>query len=623
MDRSHCGRFHRPCVTMLLLAVCAPGLAQQVAQPNSPEPPQNAKSETIFVLRPVPTNFYDKSIPEKAVDAVVSNSLSRAVDVRSGDTISSVLRRELNVSQTWTPKVYEKTVAQVLRLNGLERPDLLRPGKVRIPDLPRTAKSDQNSDNPFYTLPQVSTASAPSGARGQGAGLRWDHQMRALVGSPILDNVGRLATRTELQLRSIPISEALEKALLSDQDPEPGRYHALNEGIMVDLGQADAGTVGIVKVFSDDAEKRFRDRMSQPVKLRPVLAILDDSWPDDTEFAKSVKFIVNASRLIRRHFVLEANPQDSDDIKVSLDGASKTDHPVGSYPVLKVHSAMIKASIKEFTDADLQHAVDVVYLPLTKAQLHAPAALREILYVAALARSAGDGLRRKLANPNESARRADAKRFAETIVNGASISVVLPDASKKGAYQISTDKAVVEAVAFFLSLYSEATQRPHFLSMSWKVADLKFQAYFREYSYGLMVAAAGNDKGKLVTGAESRVQFAARSVRPGDFLAVTNGSDTSMYCDSNVLPVFEGSTQVFGLSFDGRVAPGVCGTSFSAPRVAWLLAAREAFQGSVPGNLDLMDLWTVGVKDFLVSLQRTSLKNQARYAIGAERLLGI
>jgi hypothetical protein len=57
-------------------------------------------------------------------------------------------------------------------------------------------------------------------------------------------------------------------------------------------------------------------------------------------------------------------------------------------------------------------------------------------------------------------------------------------------------------------------------------------------------------------------------------LAVMNiGADGKAACDSSLLEV---SNDVFGVAYDGALSPTVCGTSFAAPRVAWLVAAREA-----------------------------------------------
>lgn len=585
-----------------------------------------AAPEKIFLFRTVPSDLHAKSRTSANVAALVSNSIPRAVAVKPGDSVSTLLHRELNISQAWTPALYQATANQVLALNSLGKPEDLQVGMVRIPDLPRTAKRDQAKGNPNYGLPQIST---PFRALGQGAApvartsMSWNRRLDALVGQPVLDNVSRLASRLELQVRELPLNEALKVAVLVDDEDSAageGRYVAANQGITISMGQT-TGMAAAAKSFAGDDEKKFREFMAQSPKSRPLVVILDDSWPDNGEYKKSIRFIAAASRLIRSHFRMESRTADSDELKTVLDVSDETRFPVAPYPELKQHASQIKASLKEFVAADPRNAVEVIYIPATKVQPGAFHALKEIMYIAAYARFVGEGLREKRTPVNEAKIKSDASKFAQEIASSASISVTLPDI-KKPAYTISSDKAVVESIAFFLSLYSEAAQRPHFLSMSWKVADLKFQAWFREFSYGLMVSAAGNDKGASISAQSSRVQFAARSVRPGDVLAVSNSDGAKLICDSNVLPLLDG-IPVFGLAFDGRVETGVCGTSFSAPRVAWLLAAREAILGAPPKDIDEMGLWPAVLKARLLRLQNSAIKNQDRYHVSAATILGL
>lgn len=99
-----------------------------------------------------------------------------------------------------------------------------------------------------------------------------------------------------------------------------------------------------------------------------------------------------------------------------------------------------------------------------------------------------------------------------------------------------------------------------------------------------VVAAAGNDSMQVIGGAQSRdmVRWARGS---STVLAVLNATEPdSLRCRSNWVnwraPYF-GQTNV--VAFDGVVPGAGCGTSFSSPRVAWVLAAREALRvGPLP-----------------------------------------
>lgn len=105
----------------------------------------------------------------------------------------------------------------------------------------------------------------------------------------------------------------------------------------------------------------------------------------------------------------------------------------------------------------------------------------------------------------------------------------------------------------------------------------KFSVVHPDPLRGAVVAAGGNANENLSDGA---VDFAQRSIRHKDTIAVMNINDAGIACTSATVALAD-LPHAFVVAFDGRVGPNDCddsGTSFAAPRIAWLFAAGEAIR---------------------------------------------
>lgn len=579
-------------------------VAQRVAARNI------ANEEQITLVRVAPAGFQNSNFSQESIGALLSNSLPRTIEVKRGDTLSGILKQVFNISKGYTPAIYDEVSRYVLEKNGVPSAKKLKPGFIQIPDLPITGKKDQVPGNPYYAFPRTSSALG-------GEAMRWDYKSKALLGTPQLDDLYRQAGRTEFQSRTVPLSEAVKYAVPVDKNLGEAQtqhmYVAANKSVQLRVAENGSSCGAYQPVLDGDTAKVLAENMKNKTPVTPLLVILDDSWPDDDEYVKAIRFIADASNVIRAYFKIENPLQDSQDTLV-LKGDKKTDfNGVPAFPECKLHSAMIKTALSEFQHLDVKGNVDVIYLPANRAQSGALGALREVMFVSQMARLLGSALGK--ASISEPARK-DAAAFANRIATGLSLAGSISPYDG-GPRNIASDKAVVESVAFFLALYSEAAKRPHFLSMSWTVDDLTFQAYFREASFGLMLAAAGNDKGKDAF--TDSLQFAMRGVRPGDVLAVLNGDGAALECDSNTLPV---DVPTFGIAFPGRISASLCGTSFSTPRVAWLLAAR-ASRGVPVTSINEQKKWPARFKQQIMALQGGDASVQARYFVSARQLLGM
>lgn len=252
------------------------------------------------------------------------------------------------------------------------------------------------------------------------------------------------------------------------------------------------------------------------------------------------------------------------------------------YPNLRTHASIIKHALREFQALDPQRRVEVVYLPLAATQTGVAPLLKELVYLSELLKVVRPELPVKVTAGLS--QREHARTMTETYVaNNRTVfeSSPLPLVGS-GNLSIHTDRILLEAMSIVLSYYSDATRRPHAFSFSWTTPNLALPAYFPPAALGWKFAAAGNH---LDTQADRdfvrrELQFAARAAAPRDVVAVVNSSGTSAACASNVFS--DGELKVMSLSFPGHVTTSLCGTSFATPRVAWLFAAREAVQGSIP-----------------------------------------
>lgn len=594
---------------LLAFALCAaPGAGAQPGEADD--------DGGILLWRVVPSNLHDPGFPAETFKSLVTKSLPRSVDVKPNDTLSAIVQRHFNVSRSWTPAIYDSLVQQIKHANNLARDTDLKPGPLTVPDLPRTGKSQPSASNLANAFPKISTLDFGAKA--------WNSNKKALVGTPIVSDAGRLGANLVMQIREVPLAEAKAYAAPADEDvPTPFSYAALRVPFTAELSAEAA--VASASGACPPVAPALAAILSGTPRTQATVVVLDDAWPDDAEFLKARDFVVNASKLIRAQFKLDGATPVTGDID-ALKNMTGTSFPSGiaPYPALQTHAAAIKASLRDFSCNNTGRGVNVVYLPMGTAQDGALPLLREILYLAYLARIKSNNFSAKLVwapplkDQVDTARSFAAKSFA---AQKGKISPFLSPFKPGASTSLVTDQALIEQLAFFLRLYSDATQSPHFLSMSWTARELGWQIYFPEYSYGLMLAAAGNTE--TVNVHEERVQFAYRSTNPGDVIAVENSDSARYLCSSSRFTQAD-DVDVLGVGYPGEIADtNLCGSSFSTPRVAWLLAAREAYIVSPPTTEAARSLWQARQKTRIKTLRTLTAQNSMRFNVTWQKLLGV
>lgn len=591
---------------VLAMLVCMHTASFAQTQVSSPLPDDDGM---VTLWRVVPADFADPEFDPSTLAKLLQTSLPRRVDVVPNDTLSGIIQRTFNVSQSWTPAVYEEVQEHVKRINGLANANRLKPGPLRVPDLPQTAKSNPAPNKALNAFPKISNIAASG----------WDSSLQALVGKPMVSEAGRAGAKQVLQIRRVPLAEAKALFESSSMVTAPYAYKASDTPMLVELSAEPApGAAGTGCPAVDPALAAV---IAHKPRGRAVVVVLDDAWPDQGEFLKARDFVARASSAIRGRFKMETAPtQDLDDLR----SRTATSFPPGiaPYPAIRTHAAAIKASLREFTCNDSVAGVEVIYLPMTYAQDGALPLLREIMFLSYLARSTSNKFTSELqwTEPPSDQFKAAQQLAGEPFRPKGKMTALLSPFQSDQPVTLKTDQALVEQIAFFLRLYSDAADVPHFLSMSWIARELSLQVYFPEYSYGLMLAAAGNTAGVNVH--DKRVQFAYRSTNPGDVIAVENSDGTQWLCSSSRF-TRAADVDVLGVGYPGRIdGTALCGTSFSTPRVAWLLAAREAWIAPAPKAED-RSTWQARQKTRIRRLTSAEATDSARFYVTWQKLVGL
>ena len=522
----------------------------------------------MLVWRQVRNDFFNPNVPSDVVGQIVERTPPALLTISPGDTVSAQLQRSFNVSSTRTPKMYEELTAKIRDLNEGQNLDKVPAGTtLLVPQIPKAVWRNYATAPPLFGQ-NVRTS------------LEWTG---ASVAGQLFTRVApfNVAPQAEMQFFSVPISEA-QKYLL------PGLVQqGISGPLVVQLEQNPSSPIASSRVLSPTAAEAIRLRLGNVAAdaPSPIVVIVDDSVPDSAEYAKSRSLLLEISEQIRDKYRLGASPYVAE--LQSQPSSLVAEDPATLYPNARTHSALIKHALVEMTALDPNSHVTVVYIPLAATQVGVAPLLKELLYLAQILKVVRPTLP-PLVTANQS-QRAQARDATEVILKGNPGAFVagLPQAISGAALTMTTDHLLLEALSIVFSYYSDISLRPHSLSFSWTTTKLSLPTYFEPSSYGWKFAAAGNKVAGPKPEAdfvELGLQFASRAASPKDFVVVLNSTGDKSGCPSNTFN--DTDMQVLSVSFPGETAAGKCGTSFSTPRVAWLVAAREvAFGKRLPTPL--------------------------------------
>jgi hypothetical protein len=567
-------------LTAVWLVACLFAFRSAAQQPSqSPLP-------TAFVQIRVNTAYDDSDESLALLRTIARYAPLRRVPLSADDhTLDAIFIREYGFGKSELPKSYAILLSIILERNHVSRAQELRVGALLMPAIPKRAFMLWNRNNLRNYVANMYLFSADLAVPASSAANR----------SPKSSPGG---------LMESPASELAYTRVTSVDEPRPTAPFAL---LSMELGLKQAvdlvesnflppGTLTVskypmpVKLAEDskcdtepstlDHPTLTPDQAAQIIGLlkrgsqrAPVVFILDTGWPSLTAYQESV-IVLNGilDDVWRREFgrPFSASPPQNKLL-----------------PANNGHCRCIERALKELRALDQGLARDrrvrVVYVPLTREQ-GAESALTDLLQT-------------RILLDRQSAEKVV---IDDKIVNGsrkeagAWVKKAFPE--KWTGSEVVTEKSILDAVLMIGQAFAKISGTVFFANESWTVRHPDYGGqYYVEYQtpeYGMVTAATGND------GSTNLLDFAQRSPSAKDTMAVLNISRAGVDRTSTRMEQ-ENIDASMAAGFDGYVTNDVFGTSFSAPRIAWFLAAGEAVRAK-PVNLGQ---WAIGLQEILKKLR--------------------
>lgn len=554
---------------------------------------QEESSQGLVLVQRTVNTKYEPGSPD--FSALLKSTLTQPYVVKKNDNLQKILSERFAMGPTATPELYEPMAERIKSLNNLSNRDAIREGfTLALPDIPPVQWKKRSPDNPNYGVPRVQGGPEYAAVlSGQRSGLYQENEWRQIF------DKGRKAEPLVNQWRWLTVEQARAEAqAMGANDAGLNSYWA--QPLTLKFAQpSPAIPPGPTATVASDLQY-----LSALIKRRPpqqdvVVYVLDDAWPSDAGFESSRAFLVGALAAIRKAYFIP----DGGLPPALNNGTAGTDFPA-VMPPGPLHSARIASSLADFNK--LTPRVKVVYLPLFTQQKWAKELWQELTYTALVATALHSKL--GIAEPGPgilSRARSDAIQLVGQIPSKVVNSL--------GPAQ----QTPITVLQKFAQLYAVTTGVPYFLSMSWTVEKREIDFGPDPDSLGVSLAATGND-GKEVIGDAVYLAYRAKAV-PGDVLAVmnTDGSGKEL-CGSSKLPL-SGPHPFYGLAYDGTFDSGLqCGSSFSTPRVAWLLALRQSY--NAPVSKPSWPDWYASFRTSILSLQSATQTTSRRYWLPVNKL---
>jgi len=590
-DVSSSARLGHAVIVILIIAqaVAGPTLADDVTS-----------EQYVLVRRVVDTRYGVTDKANAQFDALLSSSIERIYVVKPYDSLQKIFSNLFGIGPTATPTEYQKLERRVVERNRLVRGDKITAGQnLWLPDLPPKQYKKQDPWNPFYGQPRVSMGPLLADVK---SGLAYSLNKSAFTAIPKITDDNRLASPYVVQWRWVPQSTAKEEVANS---PEVLKTFAMSGDIFISFPDKRYSS-GFQEEIQPDLDYLKGLLARRQPEHQIVLFVLDDSWPDQTTFLASRDFFIEAGDRIRKSFHLGPPEWDAGLLKPKIETTPlfQCDDDDQYKKKRGCHARRVDISLNPFTE--ISSKVKVVYLPLFLEQKWSLQLWHEILLIAHTAVEKGASLEDKQ-DPQKDIIDAARKRVNELIK-------LFPPYATIDVAQ--SDQSAVICLLKFAHLYALSTGHPCFLSMSWIVP--KYSFYFGPDADIMVasVAAVGNELDVDIMKEKVLLAYRAKEF-PGDVLAVMDVHPDGKRDCSSSWKVDE-DEEFYGLAYSGLLPDKGCGTSFSTPRVAWLLALREAY--NPPVSTDHCRNWFSRYRRYLLTLQNKAKVGSLRYWLSPAKL---
>lgn len=595
-----------------------------IAQPTVSPPSVGA----MIVRVRVPVGYNDSDSSRTLIRRLANGLPPIADSLRHPTSIADVIQGTYHVgapsgkAPAALPSTYAFLDSTVRSLNDLS-PDAttLGAGRVLLPAIPQKASSQWSTSQPKnYLAQELRTTVAPDPARTRfdtipSLNVNDKHPMVIAVPdptSPVLSPftlaAGNDRPTSQYRLIDVVVPSALAPIFLTKAQSliADGTASVFAQTITFAFGdttRSDDG--GPDPVLPPDVIAAIAQRVTGRKKRSHVpLIIVDATWPDSVSYSFSRQWLRALCDKVRAHW--------------SLGMATHMSAPDPRYIKPKyLHTAEVQESIAALQAAVGQGVVDVVYVPMSADQNAGPL-LNEILATESLLASKLDQLSRLDPSTNRDLKKCGYDRnnqhtfaqcsgiltFGDSDTTAARrsaaviVSSLLPQFPTNPAREdLQSSTAILNGVWHLLEAAAVDDTTGAIVSTSWIVSPVNGGLSLGSILAPplLLVAAAGNDK-IVVNGDKSLVDYARRSREPNVVAVMTMNASARLACHTSYVDTMPSKlehTNVVG--FYGQIANGDCGSSFAAPRVAWLLAADEAMRS---WNMSAAD-WTQDIDDRL------------------------
>lgn len=552
-----------------------------------------------FVKISVNTSYDDSASSLARIKDLATYLPPKTEALLPGESVSAFILRVYGVSTydphspSYLPKTYALLQTSILSLNKTTDPTALRAGTILAPQVPKKALEFFNPNLVRNRMPYMMVFDklrqnlAEIGAATNADNFVNEHSMA----------IPERETATQSTELYVPLTVALSREVLSDP-VLTGDSSVLAFPIKVKLAYLHPPIQSLSTnqdhvVLSDSQHAAIQTLMTTKAVRAVPLFVLDTGWPDTASYS--------SSRAALRQML----------------AAVWSSHfsTVGSFPGFtdpsfaaphNSHVSIVARALAEFEQLDQNQHVQITYIPLTREQ-GAAGLLTCLLETSYL-------LQYQLEHsgtPLDDKTVKTAKQNAQFVVNQ------LP--TEWDGEEVDTDKAVLDAILRLGDAWSALRNVGYVVNESWTVQHQQYFVYYSEPPQGIVVAAVGNAEQDINS---DEIDFAQRCSSTIDTLAVMNMAQdgTLLCCSSFISKSFAtGTTPAFAAGFDGEVSGSgcdqACGTSFAAPRVAWIIAAGEAlrtgpyqtslwggqvksrvFAARAMGNSDWSSMWLDPVK---------------------------